>query len=153
MKKSIILIGMISLGFLNANHAATAKQESFNHQSDNKQFLELVSFETEIKTNNNSSEMNYYFDPSTVLPIAKKSIEQEIIENNLIIDNEITTEFSWNMLTIKSIYKIIEEDVQITEATGLEVYQPLDFEAINNNPNNCKEFQNKYSLKQESIKL
>jgi putative NADH-flavin reductase len=154
MKTKIILIGMISLGFLNANHAATAKQERFNYQSENEQFLELVSSNTEVNTIGNSTEKNYYyFDPSSVIPISEKTLEQEIKEDNLIVESTINTEISLATLTVKSIYKIIDEDLQITEAAGLNVYQPLDFEAIDNDPNNAIEFQNKCSLKQENIKL
>lgn len=153
MKTTIILIGMVSLVFLNANHAVTAKQTSFNQQSENEQFMDLVSGDTKVETIDNTIETNYIFDPSTVIEVTKKSLEQEIVENNLVIDYVLETELTLNNLTVKSIYKIIEEDIQITEATALDDYQPLDFDAINANSNNFIEFQNKYSLKQEYFKL
>ncbi|HPW97357.1 MAG TPA: hypothetical protein PK218_02220 [Flavobacterium sp.] len=151
--KTIILIGMVSLGFLNQNHAASAEQTSFINQSDNEQFLELVSLKTRIKVVENTTEKNFYFDPTTVLPKAIKSLEQEIREDNLIIEGNIETQVTLSGLYSTSIQKIIQEDIQVTEAKDLDVYQPLDFEAINNNPNGVIELQNKCSLKQENIKL
>jgi hypothetical protein len=151
--KTIILIGMVSLGFLNQNHAASAEQTSFINQSDNEQFLELVSLKARIKVVENTTEKNFYFDPTTVLPKAIKSLEQEIREDNLIIEGNIETQVTLSGLYSTSIQKIIQEDIQVTEAKDLDVYQPLDFEAINNNPNGVIELQNKCSLKQENIKL
>ncbi|HQA74745.1 hypothetical protein, partial [Flavobacterium sp.] len=90
---------------------------------------------------------------TTVLPKAIKSLEQEIREDNLIIEGNIETQVTLSGLYSTSIQKIIQEDIQVTEAKDLDVYQPLDFEAINNNPNGVIELQNKCSLKQENIKL
>ncbi|WNM17772.1 hypothetical protein [Flavobacterium capsici] len=153
MKTSIILIGMISLGFLNVSQAANAKQTSFNYQLEKEQLLATDSLNQNFKGFENTSDADYIFNPSTVIPVAQKTIEDVIREDNQIIDSKIETDPTVFGLTVKTINQIIQEDVQITEAVNLDFNQPLDFEAINNSTNCFVEFQNKCSLKQENIKL
>ena len=153
MKTSIFLIGMVSLGFLNVNHAATANQTSFNQQSEQEHFLELVSFNQAPENVVYISETDYILNPSTIIPVESKTMQDIIREDNLIVDNHLTLTVSLDASVVKTTALSIYEDVQITEATNLNTVQPLDFEAINNNPNCFVDFQNKCSLKQENIKL
>ena len=51
---------MVSLGFLNQNHAGNAKQQLFINLSDNKQFFEVILLETGPKSINNAIEVNYF---------------------------------------------------------------------------------------------
>jgi len=127
--KTIILIGMVSLGFLNQNHAGNAKQQLFINLSDNKQFFEVILLETGPKSINNAIEVNY-FDPSTVLPKTVKSLEQEILDDNLIVENISETKNAFLGQFNNAILQTIQEDTQITEAKNLGVYQSLDFEFI-----------------------
>lgn len=153
--KTIILIGMVSLGTLNVNHAATAKQTSLDYQTINGQFLEFISNDTIAKdeTSSTATDENYYFNPSSVLPVSKKTLEQEIKENNLIVESDLTTEISFNTPSSKTIGLVIYEDAQITEVSDLGVYQPLDFDTINCSTKSNIDVQNKCSLKVENIKL
>lgn len=144
---------MVSLGSLNANYAATSAQTNFVNESENEQFLEFVSTETEVNAEDKSTDGTYYFNPETVLPVAKKSLEQEIAEDNLVVENTLTTVISLDTPIEKSIALTIYEDVQITQASNLDTYQPLDFDVINNTTKSSIDVQNKCSLKVENIKL
>lgn len=150
MKTSILLIGMVSLGFLNVNYAAEGNQASLNFQSENEQFLKADSIDSELKAIENEVEKKYYYDPSIVMPVTKKSIEQQIIEDNLIVESNLETDLLME-LSNKSITQIIDEDIKITEAKNLNEYQPLDYQKIANKLNT--DFVNKQSVLIEKLKL